>query len=167
MYDSSVDTKQHIAIIQDVARTIVFPTLEARFENHDASKLNNFKEKSGYDKYVPMLQQVTYGSPGYFTIREEMTKNCFALHANANSHHPEHYPDGIDGMDLFDVLEMFCDWFSAAERSDTDFSTGMKMNQKRFQISPQLMNIFENTYSHYFVKYEGTFNEKIKEATNE
>lgn len=150
MYDSSVDTKKHIAIIQKVGNDLVIPTLQEAFEKHDYSKLHDPKEKAGYDKYVPMLDKVKYGTPEYFDIREQMSKNCFALHAKANPHHPEHYPDGVNGMNLFDLVCMFTDWFSAAQRSDTGFEKGLEINIKRFNIDPQLAKILWNTYERYY-----------------
>jgi hypothetical protein len=45
-----------------------------------------------------------------------------------NSHHPEHYGNrGISGMDLFDVVEMMCDWMAAARRNPADGSGSTSM----------------------------------------
>ena len=67
-------------------------------------------------------------------------------HYAANSHHPEHYENGIDGMTLIDVLEMLCDWKAATERhADGDIMRSLEVNRERFGISDQLANILANT----------------------
>lgn len=53
---------------------------------------------------------------------------------------------GIEGMDLFDIVEMLCDWFAATLRhADGDIDKSIGINEKRFRISPQLSRIFRNT----------------------
>ena len=53
-------------------------------------------------------------------------------------------------MNLVDILEMFCDWCCAIKRhKDASFDNSMEHNEKRFAMSPQLVNIFRNTYNEY------------------
>jgi len=70
-------------------------------------------------------------------------KQGLVYHYAANRHHPEHFTEGIDGMTLTDVVEMFCDWLAAAERKgkcvDWDYL------QQRFGLAPQLVNVLRNT----------------------
>ena len=67
-------------------------------------------------------------------------------HYEINSHHPEHYEEGIDGMTLFDLVEMFCDWKAASLRhSDGNFISSLEYNKKRFNMDDQLYSIFTNT----------------------
>ena len=70
MYDSTVDAKAHISKIQFIFDTIVIPELEKRSKDHDQSKLDS-PEKETYDKYIPMLQKVKYGTPEYNDIKDE------------------------------------------------------------------------------------------------
>jgi hypothetical protein len=63
-----------------------------------------------------------------------------------NPHHPEHYSDGIDGMNLLDLVEMVCDWKAATLRHDDgDIKKSVEINQKRFGMSDQLTKIIRNT----------------------
>ncbi|WP_216369609.1 DUF5662 family protein, partial [Brevibacillus sp. MCWH] len=63
-----------------------------------------------------------------------------------NSHHPEFYENGVDGMDLFDLVEMVCDWMAAAKRHDDgNIYESLKINKERFGLSDQLYNIIKNT----------------------
>jgi hypothetical protein len=67
-------------------------------------------------------------------------------HYEHNSHHPEHYPSGITGMSLLDVMEMLIDWKAASERhTDGDIMRSIEQNQERFGYSDDLRSIFENT----------------------
>jgi len=53
---------------------------------------------------------------------------------------------GLEGMDLLDIVEMFCDWKAATERhADGDLSKSIQHNEKRFNINQQLVKIFKNT----------------------
>jgi hypothetical protein len=52
----------------------------------------------------------------------------------------------VDGMSLLDVLEMLCDWKAAGERhADGSIERSLSVNKARFNISPQLHAILENT----------------------
>lgn len=54
---------------------------------------------------------------------------------------------GVDGMSLFDVLEMLLDWKAATERMKDggDIRKSLVINRERFQMSPQLASVLENT----------------------
>lgn len=142
-YDSTVDAKAHIEIIQKIMNKVI-DSLKDRSINHDKSKLED-PERSMYDKYIPMLKTTKYGSEEYYDIREKMQKEGLDHHYEVNSHHPEHYENGIDGMDLIDLIEMYCDWKAASSKSDTSFEKGLESNAKRFKMSDQLLSIFKNT----------------------
>lgn len=151
MYDSTIDVKLHIEKIQDLLMTIAVPELTQRAHDHDKSKLTN-PEKETYDKYIPMLKKVKYGTPEYNSIKEEMAKYGLSHHYSVNRHHPEHFENGIKDMTLFDITEMFFDWYAASLRSDTGFEKGLLMNKERYNISDELYSIFINTYNEYMKK---------------
>jgi hypothetical protein len=54
-------------------------------------------------------------------------------------------------MDLFDVVEMMCDWMAAARRNPED---GVKIdyNVRQFGIEPQLASILANTLARWPVR---------------
>lgn len=154
-YDSKQDTLAHMDIVWKVFSKLI-RNMDYRKTMHDASKLRD-PEKACYDKYIPMLKEAKYGSKEYQEIKEKMREEGLNHHFEVNSHHPEHYKNGIDDMDLIDIVEMFVDHFSAAQRSDTSFEDGLKMNAKKYGYSPQLYNIMKNTYDRYLKEYDGTF----------
>lgn len=142
-YDSTQDTIGHInrvrALIEEATGNLI-----NRAAVHDASKLQS-PEKEAFDVATPKLKTLTYGSDEY---RASLAELGVALkhHYAHNSHHPEHYDDGIRGMSLFDVLEMLLDWKAATERHDNgDILRSIDQNQGRFGYSDDLRLIFLNT----------------------
>lgn len=142
-YDSTADTTEHIRQVQ-LRLTNIIAALSERGWNHDNSKLEA-PEKEVYDALTPRLAGLTYGSEEYRATLREM-KPAIEHHYAHNSHHPEHYDQGIAGMDLLDLVEMFCDWKAASLRhKDGDFAASLQINKERFGISDQLMAILENS----------------------
>ncbi len=143
-YDNTPDTIAHIGAVQKCILVDICDNLGDRAAAHDASKLEP-PEKTAFDELTPKLRSLTYGSAEYKGAIAELGE-ALAHHYAANSHHPEHYANGIDGMSLLDVVEMFCDWKAASQRhADCDFAKSLEINRQRFAISDQLASIFENT----------------------
>jgi len=147
-FDSTTDTLKHIRLVQRYLN-MAARELMKRGEEHDNSKLES-PEKQLFDELTPILKGLTYGTPEY---KESLSKLGPALehHYANNSHHPEFYPnDGIHGMNLFDVMEMFFDWLAATKRTEGgNILKSIEINQNRFLISEQLTNIFKNTVEYY------------------
>jgi len=57
----------------------------------------------------------------------------------------------VNGMDLFDLIEMFFDWKAAGERSESGGSIlkSIQLNEERFRINSQISSIFKNTAERY------------------
>lgn len=142
-YDSTNDTITHIENVMDLLEKIVI-NLENRSARHDDSKLNE-PEKSMYDEFTPKLRGSTYGSDEYKGFLKDMGEALQHHYAN-NSHHPEHYPNGVNGMSLLDVIEMLADWKAAGMRhANGDIQKSLEVNKERFGISDQLYEIIVNT----------------------
>lgn len=146
-YDSSKDTLEHIRTVNKVLGKFVMELL-GRGQNHDATKLRA-PEKEIFDEYTPKLKGSTYGSDEYKAFLKEM-KVALDNHYALNHHHPEHYEDGVNDMDLIDLIEMICDWKAATERhADGDINKSILINKDRFKMSDQLVKIFQNTVKRY------------------
>lgn len=142
-YDSTQDTLDHIGRVRSLL-THFRNLLIARGNVHDASKLQS-PEKEVFDSVTPALRELTYGSDEYKAQLAEM-KPALEHHYAANSHHPEHYPNGVADMSLMDLVEMFCDWKAATERhKDGSLKRSIEQNRERFKLDPQIASIFENT----------------------
>lgn len=142
-YDSTTDTLRHIKRVAQLL-TEASAELIRRANCHDNSKLID-PEKSVFDEMTPKLASSTYGSDEYKAFLSEM-KIALNVHYQNNSHHPEHYQNGVNGMDLFDLMEMFFDWKAAGERhNDGNIFKSIEINTKRFNLSEQSKNILYNT----------------------
>jgi hypothetical protein len=146
-YDSSSSTLEHI---RQVNEFLIESSKEIlmRAIKHDATKLTGI-EKDIFDKWTPILAKIEYGTDEY---KESLNKIKPALdnHYKYNSHHPEYYQNGVDDMDLFDIIEMLNDWKAATLRTKLgDIKKSVALNQKRFKISEQLYNILINTINKY------------------
>ena len=144
-HDSRVDTLTHISKVGariDEIREI----LNRRAALHDRSKLEE-PEKSAYDALMAYKSShdMVYGSPEY-SEGLKILGPALDHHYQCNSHHPQHYPNGIDGMSLLDLVEMLADWKAAGERyKDGSIAQSLEHNRTRFGISDQLYAILENT----------------------
>lgn len=143
IYDSTRDTLLHIKAVSHYMSDAAQELLK-RGQVHDASKLES-PEKEYFDKYTEKLKGLTYGSEEYKKSLKEIQPALDHHYAN-NSHHPEHYKNGVNDMDLFDLVEMFFDWKAASERhADGDIYESIKKNSERFKLDPMVAKIFKNT----------------------
>ncbi len=129
----------------------VIHELLARSESHDQSKLCN-PEVQTFTECTSKLAKFTYGSDEYNASLKEMAPALEHHYAN-NRHHPEHFKNGIDDMNIIDIVEMICDWKAASERhNDGNIRKSIEINANRFGMSPQLVKILENTSDMLFSK---------------
>lgn len=142
-YDSTTDTLKHIKRVAQLL-TEASAELIRRANCHDNSKLQS-PEKEIFDEFTPKLASSTYGSDEYKAFMVDM-KVALDNHYRNNSHHPEHYENGVNGMDLFDLIEMFCDWKAAGERHNNgNIYKSIEHNTGRFALSEQVKSILTNT----------------------
>lgn len=142
-YDSEADTLKHIKRVNELLLDAAMELMR-RAQVHDDSKLEE-PEKSEFDRLTPMLAGTTYGSDEYKALLGEL-RVALDHHYSENSHHPEHHEHGVNGMTLFDVVEMFFDWKAATERHDDgNIYKSIEYNKGRFGLSDQLAVIFVNT----------------------
>jgi hypothetical protein len=145
-YDSRAASLAHIHHVRDNIEIFVAEMLR-RGRVHDASKFSD-AEKPALDEAMPLLKGVAYGSPEWNSIIDQI-RPMMEHHFRHNSHHPEHYGNaGIAGMDLFDVVEMVCDWMAAARRYPAD-GVRLDLNVEKFGIEPQLAAIIANTLARW------------------
>lgn len=138
------ETMRHIEKVRNYLNKIVRNLLD-RGEKHDQSKLCS-PEVEAMVIHTEKLPDTSFNSPEYKENLENGLKKALDHHYANNSHHPQHYKNGVDDMDLVDLIEMFCDWKASAERQhDGNIRKSIENNGERFGMSPQLIRIFENT----------------------
>jgi len=136
-------TQAHINEVQRLIRLFATELLK-RGEQHDQSK-HSIHEAPIFEEFTAKLKGLTYGSPEYKACLDEM-RPALDHHYLVNRHHPEHFPDGLDGMNLIDIVEMFLDWYAATKRHDNgDIFKSISNNFHRFEMSVQLENLLKNT----------------------
>lgn len=147
------ETRKHIMMVAKYLHIFSCELLK-RATLHDASKLEE-PEASIFEKYTPLLKGLTYGSDEYKNIMKEM-KPALDHHYKVNKHHPEFNDvngysyqtlnDPIRSMDLFDIVEMICDWLAATKRhADGDIGRSIKINKDRFKMDEQVVALLYNT----------------------
>jgi hypothetical protein len=140
---TNYDTMKHIRRVEELLHFFVKELLD-RADEHDQTKLES-PEVEAFTEFTNKLSGMTYGSEEYKATLEEM-KPCLDHHYAHNRHHPQHFKNGIDDMNLLDLLEMFADWRASSERhNDGNIRKSIEHNGVRFNMSPQLVKIFENT----------------------
>ena len=162
VYDSTADTLAHIEEVRGLLKQVI-NSLSIRADTHDQTKLEG-PEKPYFDKFTPRLKGTTYGSDEYNKNLEGMQVGL-KHHYEANRHHPEHFPNGINDMTLIDLIELFCDWVAATRRHDDgDIHRSIDQNEERFAYSSQLTRIFQNTaFANPDVSKFGARSERPKE----
>ena len=135
---------RHIGRMRDYVRDFTDELKERAFV-HDFSKL-----KSPEFEMLVELSDYTdgkyeYGTSAYTNMLKDI-KPLLDTHNSVNSHHPDHYPNGIDDMDLYDICEMFFDWRAASEKhKGSNIWKSLEVGKERFGMSDQLYNILKNT----------------------
>lgn len=142
-YDSTAETLLHIKRVNELLIQFSKELLD-RATRHDDSKLGPF-EKPFFDKETPLLKDLEYDTPEYKASTERLG-DALMHHYENNSHHPQHYENGVNDMDLLDVVEMLLDWKASTERTvGGDIRKSIRINKQRFGISKQLGKILMNT----------------------
>lgn len=138
-----IETKKHIKHVRGLLDKIAI-ILKSRSARHDQSKLNP-PELEIFEIYTEKLKDTTYGSDEYNQFLKQM-EPALGHHYACNRHHPEHFANGVKDMNLFDIIEMFCDWLAATKRhADGNIFKSIQINKKRFGYGDILEAILTNT----------------------
>jgi hypothetical protein len=144
---TNFETLTHIQKVQRFIHTVICDLMK-RAENHDATKLES-PEVEFFAKYTDVLSAMTYGSQEYNDAKAAM-KPALDHHYAHNRHHPEHFKKGLSEMNLIDLVEMFCDWKASSQRhTNGNIRKSIEINGDRFNMSPQLIALFENTADYF------------------
>lgn len=141
--ECNIETQKHIENVRKFIRFIT-DKLTQRGVDHDASKMVS-PEVELFSQYTKKLANLTYGSDEYAASLEAI-KPALDHHYATNRHHPEHFVNGINDMNLVDLVEMFCDWKASTLRmNDGNLLKSIELNAERFNLDPQLKQILLNT----------------------
>lgn len=122
------------------------------FENKELSS-----ESDNYREYVSLIEWV---EDGRITLDVRDIEN-FRLMKEYFEQKIKEETVSINNMNLFDILEMLIDWTAACKRhADGDINKSIEINTKRFNLSPQLVNILKNTIPYIKDEFEGLHTQK-------
>lgn len=155
--DTFETTKEILSHIGDVGVLIsrIAGKLGMRIPSHDRSKFDPVE-------FGPLLEMTSlirregkadYGTPEY-KVRTAMLGPMLEHHYAENRHHPEHFANGIHGMTLVDLTEMFCDWCAAAQARNTDATVNFSYSAEKYKIPEMLVDIFRNTADELGIKHK-------------
>lgn len=131
MTESQKDTIAHVAKVQ-FNLSAVIANLAERSTVHNRSKFEE-PELSGYESLQKSLQGARYGTPDYRAALGAH-EGVIMHHYAANTHHPEHWPNGIADMSLLDIIEMLADWKAENDRNGGDFGHSLDVSIARFHF---------------------------------
>lgn len=127
--------------------------LYQRAYHHDDSKLQ--APEIGWLIEMDKEPRYPYGSPEYFDKMKRWDK-FFRHHYKFNRHHPDHFQDGISGMNLADLCEYIVDIISYFEELHVGEALDTVNKQAdRFGLDEQLIQILKNTLIEYFTWFGG------------
>lgn len=140
---TNYDTFRHIERVRNLLNKCIVELVK-RGELHDQSKMAS-PEVEVFAKYTRLLANCEYNSEEYRKNLAEM-KPALDHHYANNRHHPEHHKNGINDMNLIDLIELLCDWKASSERQNNgNIRKSIETNANRFNMSQQLVKIFENS----------------------
>ena len=141
--ECQVETQKHIELVRKFIRLFT-DKLTTRGVDHDKLKLKS-PEVDIFTEFTPKLAETTYGSDEYKEFLEQM-KPALEHHYANYRHHPEHFVDGVNDMNLIDLVEMICDWKASTLRHNNgNLLKSIEINAQRFGMSEQLTQILVNT----------------------
>jgi hypothetical protein len=149
---AAVITHKHIARVRQLLGEFAIEMIK-RGDRHDASKFERceLEPLQRMQDLIDKEGQAQFGTDEY-KRRTAMLGDMITYHRQRNSHHPEHYEfelggeymHGVNGMDLFDLVEMFFDWKAASERADSDVMH-LDAACDKYKIDGPLRSILTNT----------------------
>ena len=141
--------------------TFLVEELEKRAENHDNSKLQ--QPELNYLIEMDKEGRKKYGSQEYFDKMKRWEK-FFKHHYENNRHHPDHFSNGVEGMNLIDLCEYIVDIISYYDNMHVEDAIKTINEQKtRFKFDDQLTQILKNTLLEYFTWF-GDYKPPIQET---
>ena len=144
--ECKAQTMEHIEEVRKYIRWFT-DRLTDRGVEHDKTKLQSpeIDQLIEAADHIAVLPSLEYGSEAY-NREYGYLKAVHDHHYAKNRHHPEHFANGINDMDLIDIIEMFCDWCAASKRNKNgSIQRSIEVGATRFEISDQLKQIFLNT----------------------
>lgn len=142
-YKTTLDLENHLQLIRANILCVI-SLLAQRGIEHDKSKFSSIELES-YIDVKDKLSEVAFGSVEYDAIKVSI-QPAIDHHYIHNRHHPEHFNNGVNDMNIIDLIEMFCDWLAANKRnSQNNPHDSIEICGEKYQIPNMLKQIFHNS----------------------
>lgn len=132
----------HIAMVRGYLMQGI-QNLQQRLLHHDDSKLVE-PERSAYEGLDEAIEGIPFGSDEYRRVIKAHLGSALKHHYEYNSHHPEHYENGVLAMTLFDLIEMLCDLRAACDEKNKP-AIDLDVNKRIHNMSDDVYGILMNT----------------------
>lgn len=153
MSKAQIATYQHISRVRQFLGEFAIEMIK-RGDRHDESKFDPI-EMGPLEEMQKTIDAEGPALPGSdeYKRRTSMLGPMIQHHRQNNSHHPEFYEfelggeymHGVNGMDLFDLVEMFFDWRAANIDRDAGAPMALAFSCDRYKITGPLRHILFNT----------------------
>ena len=141
--DLLCDTILHINEVQEAIEEIS-SEIKKRGLLHDLTKFQPC-EFDAFASTRERFKKANYGTSEYQALCEEV-KPAIDHHYVNNRHHTGYHKNGINDMNLIDIIEMVADWKAASRRSpDKTLEDTLHYAFAKNKIQDQLAKIITNT----------------------
>lgn len=153
LLEGEIATRTHMKDVSDALMGCAAEIL-IRARDHDLSKLEDVEHEK-FSLAASRFKEAgnEFGSEGYEKTKEWLG-SALEHHYENNSHHPEHYDNGIGGMNLFDVLEMLIDWRCASMRRSDEGVIDFDIMFEKYECSDELQEIIKKTAEYLDFEYK-------------
>ena len=136
--------KDHVDEVSTLAKNLCKLVIY-RCNSHDSTKFSPIEYKL-MAKHREKMDKCKFGTDEYNEILK-LIEPAKLHHYKCNRHHPQHFDNDLSKMNLIDIIEMICDWISAARRQHKDGNIKESINIciNEFNIQDPLKGIIENT----------------------
>ena len=136
----------HIEGVKNYLKVISI-LLDSRGLMHDSTKKSD--EEYNYYKMANSVNRNDFKTyEEYLDYVKPTLNKGLKHHYENNRHHPEYHKNGVDDMNLIDILEMVADWKISIEQNGKNVEEEIQYNFKKYNISEQLQKIILNTYKY-------------------
>ena len=130
------------ALVQDKLSTVA-RELISRGRTHDNSALGS-PEIEVYHRFFLEYQKYKIGDPRKDEVFTQMAE-AIGHHFQYNDHHPEHFENGINDMDLIRLMQFTADIMSWSEQEQIDIFEILPMIRDKCGMTDQVYNLICNT----------------------
>lgn len=146
MGDSTAEVMRHSRMVNKYIKMLAHALIH-NAEGHDLDKVEP-RVKSIWDKFSPHLKAV-FGSLEYQQRKAEL-KPVLDDHYARTTHHPEHFENGVSGMNLMQLAEYLADnWERCQTLGDGDLRHSLEVNREPHRIDNQTMQILLHTAEYF------------------